>query len=42
MLAIPAIIENHKDKTVVKLTLHINRRNWINKLCTRIEDWEFG
>jgi hypothetical protein len=42
MLAIPAIIENHKDKTVVKLALHINRRNWINKLCTRIEDWEFG
>ena len=42
MLAIPAIIENHKNKTVVKLALHINRKNWIDKLGIRIENWIFG
>lgn len=42
MLAIPAVIEQHKDKTVVKMALHINRRNWITKLCCRIDNWGFG
>jgi hypothetical protein len=40
MLAIPAIIENSGDKTIVKLALHINRRSWILKICHRIENWE--
>ena len=42
MLVIPAIIENHNNKTIVKLALHINRRNWIDKLCYRIVNWKFG
>ena len=37
MLAIPAIIEQNEDKTVVNLALHITRRSWITKICDRIE-----
>jgi hypothetical protein len=37
ILAIPAIIECAADKTIVKMALHINRRNWMRKLCDNIE-----
>jgi hypothetical protein len=37
MLAIPSIIERNGDKVVVSMALHMNRRNWISKLCERIE-----
>jgi hypothetical protein len=37
MLAIPSIIERNDDKVVVSMALHMNRRNWISKLCERIE-----
>jgi hypothetical protein len=38
MLAIPAIIEQSENKTVVKLAIHINRRNRIRKLVARIDE----
>jgi hypothetical protein len=38
MLAIPAIIVQSDDKTIVKLALNINRRNWIQKLVVRIDE----
>jgi hypothetical protein len=41
MLAIPAIIENSQDKTIVKLALHINRRSWILNPCNSIENFSF-
>jgi hypothetical protein len=41
MLAIPAIIENNQDKTILKLALHIDRRSWILKLCNSIENFSF-
>jgi hypothetical protein len=37
MLAIPAIIEQNEDGTIVNLALHITRRSWISKICDRIE-----
>jgi hypothetical protein len=37
MLAIPSIIERNGDKVIVSMALHMNRRNWICKLCERIE-----
>jgi hypothetical protein len=37
ILAIPAIIECAADKTIVKMASHINRRNWMRKLCDNIE-----
>jgi predicted DNA-binding protein (MmcQ/YjbR family) len=37
MLAIPSIMERNDDKVVVSMALHMNRRNWISKLCERIE-----
>jgi hypothetical protein len=37
LLAIPAIVENSADKTVVKMALHMNRRAWISKLCSQID-----
>jgi hypothetical protein len=37
MLAIPAIIEKCDDKITVKMALTMNRRNWISKLCDRIQ-----
>jgi hypothetical protein len=40
MLAIPAIVEQSGDTSIVKMALHINRRAWISRLCDRI-DTEF-
>jgi hypothetical protein len=37
MLAIPALIEQSEDKTIVRMALHMNRRAWISKLCNRID-----
>jgi hypothetical protein len=37
IVAIPAISECSADKTIVKMALHINRRNWLRKLCDNIE-----
>jgi hypothetical protein len=44
ILAIPAIVEQSKDKIIVKMALHMNRRAWINKLCLQIEKscWNSG
>ena len=38
ILAIPAIVEQTNDKTIVKMALHMNRRAWIDKLCRQIDD----
>jgi hypothetical protein len=38
ILAIPAVVVLSKDKTVVKMALHMNRRAWITKLCEQIDD----
>lgn len=38
MLAIPAIIEHAGDKTIVKMALHMNRRNWMIKLSSRVDE----
>jgi hypothetical protein len=37
MLAVPSIIERNGDKVIVSMAMHMNRRNWICKLCQRIE-----
>jgi predicted DNA-binding protein (MmcQ/YjbR family) len=37
MLAIPSIIEKSADTITVKMALHMNRRNWIAKVCDRIQ-----
>jgi hypothetical protein len=37
MLAIPSIIEKNADTITVKMALHMNRRNWIAKVCDRIQ-----
>jgi hypothetical protein len=44
ILAIPAIVEQSNDKTIVKLALHMSRRAWITKLCNQIEtiSWNSG
>ena len=41
VLAIPAIVEHSGGKTVVKMALHMNRREWMTKLCTRIDEVYF-
>jgi hypothetical protein len=35
ILAIPAIIGCSADKTIVKMALHINRRNWMRNIAVR-------
>jgi len=37
ILAIPAIVEQSNDKTIVKMALHMSRRAWIDKLCRQID-----
>jgi hypothetical protein len=37
MLAIPSIVEKSDDKIIVRMAIHMNRRNWIAKLCDRIQ-----
>jgi hypothetical protein len=37
MLDIPSIIEKSDDRIIVKMALHMNRRNWIAKICDRIQ-----
>jgi hypothetical protein len=37
MLAIPAVVEQEKDKIVVRMALHMNRRAWIGKLWRQID-----
>jgi hypothetical protein len=37
ILAIPAIVEHSNDRTIVKMTLHMNRRAWISRLCMQID-----
>jgi hypothetical protein len=37
MLAIPAIVEQSSNKTIVKMALHMNRRAWVSKLCQQID-----
>ena len=37
MLAIPAIIEQSTDKTIVKMALHMSRRTWISRLWQRLD-----
>ena len=37
MLAIPAIVEQSTDKTIVKMALHMNRRYWMDRLWQRID-----
>jgi NADH:ubiquinone oxidoreductase subunit len=37
ILAIPAIVEQSDNKTIVKMALHMNRRTWIDKLCRQID-----
>ena len=41
IFAIPAIIEHSKDKTIVKMALHLNRRSWINKLWNKVDEIYF-
>jgi hypothetical protein len=41
MLAIPAFIEQSKNKMIVKLALHMNRRVWIKNLWNRTLEFEF-
>jgi hypothetical protein len=37
ILAIPAIVEQASDRTIVKMALHMNRRAWMNSLCQRLD-----
>jgi hypothetical protein len=37
MLAIPSIIEHSENKIVISMALHMNRQNWIRKLCDRVQ-----
>ena len=37
MLAIPAIVEQTNDKTIIKMALHMSRRTWMNKLWQRVD-----
>jgi hypothetical protein len=38
MLAIPAVVEQANDRTIVKMALHMKRRAWIDKLCQHIDE----
>jgi hypothetical protein len=37
ILTIPTLVEKSKDKTIVKMALHMKRRAWVNKLCQQID-----
>ena len=41
MLAIPAYIEQHSNKVIVKMALQMNRRAWIRKLWEKSVYFEF-
>ena len=41
MLAIPAYIEEHSNKTIVKMALQMNRRAWIRKLWDKSAAFQF-
>lgn len=41
MLAIPAYIEEHSNKVIVKMALQMNRRAWIRKLWEKSSNFEF-
>jgi hypothetical protein len=41
MLAIPAYIEEHSNKIIVKMALQMNRRAWIRKLWEKSSNFEF-
>jgi hypothetical protein len=41
MLAIPAYIEEHSNKVIVKMALQMNRRAWIRKLWEKSAGFEF-
>jgi hypothetical protein len=41
MLAIPAYIEEHSNKVIVKMALQMNRRAWIRKLWEKSSSFEF-
>jgi hypothetical protein len=37
MLAIPSMVEKSGDRIIVRMAVQMNRRNWIAKLCDRIQ-----
>ena len=41
MLAIPAYIEEHSNKVIVKMALQMNRRAWIRKLWEKSTNFQF-
>jgi len=41
MLAIPAYIEEHSNKVIVKMALQMNRRAWIRKLWGKSTNFQF-
>jgi len=41
MLAIPAYIEEHSNKTIIKMALQMNRRAWIRKLWDKSAAFQF-
>ena len=42
MFAIPAIVEQTTDKTIVKMALHVSKRTWMLRLCQREEGASAG
>jgi len=42
ILTIPAYIEEHSNKVIVKMALQMNRRAWIRKLWEKSSNFEFN
>lgn len=42
MLTIPAYIEEHSNKVIIKMALQMNRRAWIRKLWEKSSNFQFG
>ena len=42
LFAIPAYIDEHSDKVIVKMALQMNRRAWIRKLWEKSSNFKFS